>query len=300
MTDTTFWIFQTLNALQLSALFFLLSIGLSVIFGLMNFVNLAHGSIYAFGAFVGYSAVTIIQSYWGGFVFGPIASAALGGLLYQVLIKRMAASQSTDNGKHSGPLNQVLVTFGLIFVLLDVFRMIWGDFALGIDQPELLNGAVPMGDLKYPYYRIFIIFLGGAIALALWITLAQSKIGMMIRAGVDNADMAACMGVNVERLFFLVFCFGCGLAGLAGVVAAPGVGIYPGMGIEILIPSLIVVVIGGMGSLRGAVVGALLVGFIQTFGAVLAPQISGILIYVMLAGVLILRPNGLFPARGTS
>jgi len=283
-----FWIVQFLHGLQLSMLLFLLSVGLTVIFGLLHFVNLAHGAFYALGAYIGYSAVRLTGSYWGGFVLAPIAVAMLGAALYFTLIRRM---------RHSGPMNQVLVTFGLIFVFLDVFRIFWGDIALGVETPACLSGTVEFLGVTYSAYRLFIIALGLTIMAILHLTLSRTQIGAIIRAGVDNDQMAGCLGINVEFVFFSVFCAGCALAGLAGVAAAPVVSISPNMGTEILIPSLIVVVIGGLGSLRGAVTGSLLVGFIQTFGAVLAPRAASIVVYALLAAVLILRPAGLFPAR---
>ncbi|MEO1291458.1 MAG: branched-chain amino acid ABC transporter permease [Pseudomonadota bacterium] len=289
LADPSFWIIQSLNAMQFSMLLFLLSVGLTVIFGLMHFVNLAHGAFYALGAFIGVSAAAITGSYWGAFILAPIAVALVGMALYFGLIQRM---------RRAGPMSQVLVTFGLIFVFIDLFRLGWGDIALSIDEPALFTGQVSLLGVSYPAYRLFVIALGLAVMLVLWLVLSRTQIGAMIRAGVDNDDMAACLGVNVERLFFIVFCVGCALAGLAGTVATPLFSIEPEMSVELLIPTLIVVVIGGLGSLTGAVAGSLLVGFIQTFGAVLAPQFSAVLIYVLLAAVLILRPKGLFPAKG--
>jgi branched-chain amino acid transport system permease protein len=286
--DPSFWIVQTLHGLQFSMLLFLLSVGLTVIFGLMHFVNLAHGALYAMGAYAGFSLARATGSYWAGFALAPVAVAVLGAVLYFGLIRRM---------RHAGPMNQVLVTFGLIFIFLDIFRMIWGDIALGVEPPEALAGTVEFLGITYSAYRLFVIVLGLAIMSALHVVLTRTQIGAMIRAGVDNDRMAACLGINVELVFFAVFCLGCALAGLAGVVAAPVLSVTPNMGTDILIPTLIVVVIGGLGSLKGAVSGSLLVGFIQTFGAVLAPQIASIAIYGLLAGVLVYRPAGLFPAR---
>jgi branched-chain amino acid transport system permease protein len=283
-----FWIVQGLNALQFSMLLFLLSIGLTVIFGLLGFVNLAHGVLYALGAFVGWSAAAATGSYWAGFLLAPIAVAAAGAVLYLALIRRM---------RHAGHMNQVLVTFGLIFVFVDLFRIGWGEVALGLTEPALFGGRVEILGVVYPAYRLFVIALGLAVMAGLWLVLSRTALGAMIRAGVDNEAMAACLGVDVERLFFGVFVVGCALAGLAGVVAAPVLSIEPDMGTPILIPVLIVVVIGGLGSLRGAVAGALVIGFISTFGVVLAPQLSSMLIYALLAGVLVLRPAGFFPAR---
>ncbi|MCH8467212.1 MAG: branched-chain amino acid ABC transporter permease [Roseinatronobacter sp.] len=286
--DLSFWTMQTLNALQLSMLLFLLSIGLTVIFGLMHFVNLAHGALYALGA---YFAATVASTagFWVALLVAPLGVAVVGMALYGGLIQRM---------RKSGPMAQVLVTFGLIFVLLDLTRIFWGDLALAISPPAALSGRVDVLGVGYPAYRLFIIGLGVAIFAALALVLGRTQIGAMIRAGVDNDAMAACMGINVERLFFIVFCVGCGLAGLAGAVAAPLLSVTPGMGLEILIPTLIVIVIGGLGSLKGAIAGSLIYGFVQTFGAVMLPGMASILIYALLAAVLLLKPVGLFPAKG--
>lgn len=288
MSDAGFWVLQTLNALQLSMLLFLLSIGLTVIFGLMHFVNLAHGALYALGAYLA-AAVAGFAGYWWGFLLAPVGVAAVGMLLYAGLIRHL---------RQAGPMAQVLVTFGLIFALLDLTRIVWGDLPLSLDTPAALAGRVALLGVEYPVYRLFVIALGIAALAGLALVLNRTQVGAMIRAGVDNGAMAACLGIRVERLFFLVFCVGCALAGLAGAVAAPLLSVRPEMGLEILIPTLIVIVIGGLGSLKGAVAGSLIFGFVQTFGAVLAPQLASVLIYGLLAAVLVLRPAGLFPARG--
>ena len=286
--DLGFWVLQGLNALQLSMLLFLLSVGLTVIFGLMHFVNLAHGSLYALGAYAAATAGAAI-GFWGGLLVAPLAVAALGVVLYLVFIRRM---------RRAGPMAQVLVTFGLIFVMLDLTRIIWGAQALSAPVPALLAGRLTILGVEYPAYRLFVIALGLAIWGVLALVLSRTQIGAMIRAGVDNDSMAACMGIDVEKMFFLVFCVGCALAGLAGAVAAPLLSVTPDMGLQILIPTLIVIVIGGLGSLKGAIAGSLIYGVVQTFGAVLFPQLASILIYGLLAAVLILRPAGLFPAKG--
>jgi branched-chain amino acid transport system permease protein len=269
-------------------LLFLLSVGLTVIFGLMHFVNLAHGALYAVGAYIA-ATFSGMLGYWAGFIAAPLIVAEIGLLLYAFLIRRM---------RRSGPMAQVLVTFGLIFVLLDLTRIVWGDIALGIETPEILSSRIEIGSIAYPVYRLFIIGLGATIFAILALVLTRTQIGAMIRAGVDNDQMAACLGINVERLFLGVFCVGCGLAGLAGAVAAPVLSVTPDMGLQILIPTLIVVVIGGLGSLWGAMAGSLIFGFVQTFGAVLLPGLASVLIYGLLAAILILRPSGLLPARG--
>jgi len=283
-TDAGFWVLQTLNALQLSMLLFLLSVGLTVIFGLMHFVNLAHGSLYAFGAYVA-ATLSGTLGYWGGFLLAPLAVAVLGAGLYFSLIRSQ---------RRAGPMAQVLVTFGRIFAT----RLVWGDLPMGIAIPAFLDGQIALLGVEYPVYRLFIIALGLAILAVLTLVLTRTQVGAMIRAGVDNDQMAACLGINVERMFFLVFVVGCALAGLAGAVAAPVLSVTPDMGLQILIPTLIVIVIGGLGSLRGAVAGSLIFGFVQTFGAVLLPTLSSVLIYALLAAVLVTRPEGLLPAKG--
>lgn len=287
--DASFWILQFLNAVQFSMLLFLLSIGLTVIFGLLHFVNLAHGALYMLGAYIGISVAAATGSFWAALVLAPIAVMGIGVVLYVTLIDRL---------RGAGPMNQVLVTFGLIFVFLDLVRIGWGDVALGLSAPGALSGTSRVFGVNYPTYRLFVIALGFAVMAGLWVTLARTQIGAMIRASVENGAMAAALGIDVGRLFFAVFCVGCVLAGLAGVVAAPVNSATTGMGISVLIPTLIVVVIGGLGSLQGAIVGSLIVGFIETFGAVLLPGLAAVLTYVLLAAVLVLRPQGLLPARG--
>lgn len=283
-----FWILQFLNAVQYAMLLFLLSVGLTVIFGLLHFVNLAHGALYMLGAYVGISIAASTGSFWLALLLAPLVVTTIGAALYFTLIQRL---------RKAGPMNQVLVTFGLIFVFLDLARILWGDVALSLSAPASLSGAVALLGVSYPAYRLFIIGLGLAVMATLWIVLARTEIGAMIRASVENEGMAAALGIDVGRLFFLVFCVGCALAGLAGVAAAPILSATTGMGIAILIPTLIVVVIGGLGSLEGAIAGSLIVGFIETFGAALMPQVAAILTYALLAAVLVLRPQGLLPAR---
>jgi branched-chain amino acid transport system permease protein len=284
----SFLLIQALNGLQWAMLLFLLSVGLSVVFGLMNFINLAHGTLYMIGAFVGWSLVRSTGSFWLALVVAPCAAAALGVLFYGALLRRLQSDS---------PMSQVLVTFGLIFVGIDSVRFLWGDYSEGMTTPALLDWSVDILGQAYPAYRLFIIALGGAIAAALYLGLERTRLGAIIRAGVDDRVMAASLGINIDRAFFFVFCLGCALAGLAGVVAGPVLGVYPGMDMAILIPTLIVVVVGGPGSLPGALLGALLVGMAETFGAVLLPAFSSFMIYAVMAVVLLLRPQGLVPAR---
>ncbi len=289
LTDPGFWLVQALNSLQLAMLLFLLSVGLTVIFGLMNFVNLAHGSLYALGALVGYSIAKATGSAWWAYLLAPPAVAAVGALLYVTLIARL---------RTAGPLPQVLVTFGLIFVLIDAQRYLWGTDALGVTEGVPFDGTVQILGELYPAYRLFIIAIGLLVYAALHLLLNKTRLGAEVRAGVDDAETAAALGVPVERTFFLVFLLGCALAGLAGAVAMPAFSAEAGMGVGILVPTLVVVVVGGLGSLKGALVGSLVIGATLTFGTALFPAFAGIAMYAALIAVLLLRPQGLFPARG--
>ncbi len=286
LLDPTFLAIQLLNGLQLASLLFLLSVGLSVVFGLMNFINLAHGTLYMLGAYIGLSLVRATDSFWLAFALAPLAVAAVGAVFHVVLLRRMQAAS---------PMRQVLATFGLIFVGLDSVRYIWGDYSHALAAPELLAGSVQVLGQTYPTYRLFVIGLGIIVLLVLYFGLERTRLGAIVRAGVDDRETATAIGLNVERAFFLVFCFGCALAGLAGVVAGPVLSIFPGMDISILILALIVVVVGGPGSLKGAALGALLVGMVETFGQVIAPEYASVVLYALMALVLVLRPGGLIP-----
>jgi branched-chain amino acid transport system permease protein len=286
--DFAGFILQLLNGLQFAMLLFLLAVGLSIVFGLMNFINLAHGTLYMVGAFIGYSAARYWGSYWLALVAGTAAAAIAGALFYATLLRRMQTAS---------PMKQVLVTFGLIFVGIDVVRLVWGDNTQSIVTPSLLGGGVEIFGENYPIYRLFIIGLGLATALLLYIGLERTRLGATVRAGVDDREMATSLGLNVDLAFFIVFCLGCGLAGMAGVVAAPVLQIYPGMDVAVLIPALIVVVVGGPGRLGGAFLGALLIGIAATFGDVLIPTFASFIIYGVMVVVLVLRPGGLLAPR---
>ena len=290
LLDPGFLIVQTLNGLQLSMLLFLLSIGLSVVFGMMNFINLAHGTLYMVGAYLALTSVRWFDSYWAALALAPLGVALIGAVFYAVLLRHM---------QRQSPMRQVLVTFGLIFVGFDAVRMIWGALPHTIPIPEVLDGSVHVLGEVYPTYRLFIIGVGLAVLVALHYGLERTRLGAIVRAGVDDRSMVAALGIDVERAFFLVFCIGCWLAGLAGVVSAPVFSIFPGMDMSILILTLIVVVVGGPGSLKGAVIGSLVIGMVDTYGQVVAPEFARVTIYALMAVVLLVRPYGLFPVRQT-
>jgi branched-chain amino acid transport system permease protein len=288
LLDPQFFAEQVLNSLQFSMLLFLLAIGLSVIFGLMDYLNLSHGTIYMFAAYVAFSITQLGGSFWAALALAPLVSATVGVLLYFVLLKR---------AELGGHLTQVLLTVGVIYMGTDLLRIAYGDLPKGVAQPALLDRAVDLFGIRYPAYRLFIIGLGLVVVLVLHFALERTRLGALVRAGVDDRATAETLGIDIAKVFALVFGIGTYLAGVAGVVAAPVFGVYPGMDVSIIILVLIVVVVGGLGSLRGAIVGSLLIGFADTFGKILLPQFAMMMIYLVMALALIFRPSGLMPAR---
>jgi branched-chain amino acid transport system permease protein len=276
---------QLLNGLVYGVLLFLMAAGLSLIFGLMNVVSLVHGSFFMLGAFFGFSIFKITGSFLLALVLAPIPVIVLGILIELLFLRPLY---------RRGHMDQVLLTFGLTFVFLDLVQTLWGRTVLRLPVPEALQGTVQIGLGVFSAYRLFLIGFGFAIALLLWLLLERSRIGAMVRAGVDNAAMAAGLGANIPALFTGIFGFGVALAALGGIAAAPVLGLYPGMDTEILIPAFIVIVIGGMGSLRGAFVGSLLIGIADTFGKAYFQSIALFLIYLAMTAVLLIRPQGLF------
>ncbi len=285
-----FLVAQLLNGLVYGVLLFLMAAGLSLIFGLMNVVSLAHGSFFMLGAFFGLSILQFTGSFWLALVLAPIPVAVLG-IVMEVLFMRPLYRR--------GHMDQVLLTFGFTFVFFDLVQSVWGRVILRMPAPDILQGATQIGVGVFSTYRLFLIGLGFALALLLWLFLERSRIGAMVRAGVDDAAMAAGLGANVPLLFTGIFGAGVALAALGGVAAGPVLGLYPGMDTEILIPAFIVIVIGGMGSLRGAFVGSLLIGEADTFGKAYFPSLALFLIYLVMAAVLLLRPQGLFGVKYT-
>mgnify|MGYP000200328534 CR=1 FL=1 len=290
-TDPTFLFIQTLNGLQLAMLLFLLSVGLSVVFGLMNFVNLAHGTLYMLGAYLGLTVYNHTESFWTALALAPLGVMVIGMIFYVTLIKRL---------QKAPPLKQVLVTFGLIFVGLDTVRIFWGNLPDAIPQPNLLSSSIQIFGETYPSYRLFIIALGLLVMVVLYFGLEKTRIGSIIRAGVDNREMVSSLGINIDLAFFGIFCLGCYLAGLSGVVAGAVFPVEPGMDMSILILTLIVVVVGGLGSLKGAAVGSLMIGLAETYGQVFVPEFASVTIYALMVVILLIRPGGLFPVRAES
>jgi branched-subunit amino acid ABC-type transport system permease component len=278
-------LFQLTNGLVFSLLLFMAAAGLSLIFGLMNVINLAHGSFYLLGGYVGLSITLATGNFWLALLVAPLLVGALGLLVELTLLRRLYAR---------GFLAQVLCTFGLSLIALDLMRWIWGTFPQSIPVPALLAGSVTLLDVEYPVYRLALIGVGLLIALLLWLTLERTRLGAIVRAGVSDTQMAGGLGINVGLVFAIVFAVGSALAALAGVAAAPIVGIYPGLDADTLILALVVVVVGGLGTLRGAFLGSLLVGMADTFGRALLPQLAVFVIFALMVFVLLVRPAGLF------
>ena len=284
----TFYVLQALNGLAYSMLLFLLAAGLSLIFGLMDVVNLAHGGFYMLGAYLGLSFVRWTGSFWVAVVLVPPLVAAGGFLLEWEFLRPLYRRTHLD---------QILLTFGFAFVISDVVRWLWGAEVQSLAAPPGLDRSIPMLGTLFPAYRLFVIALGGALALGLWLGLSRTRLGAIVRAGVANKEMTQAMGINIAAVFTGVFAFGTGLAGLAGVIAAPIQGVFPGVDFETLIVTLIVVVVGGLGTLTGSFWGSLLIGEAETFGKTLLPEAALVVIYLVMAAVLLVRPRGLFGGR---
>ena len=284
---------QVLNAVQDGLLLFLVAAGLTLIFGMMGIINLAHGSFYMIGAYLSFGLAPIVgQTIGGGFlvtlVVGLIFAIFLGYLLewlfYSYLYQR-------DH------LQQVLMTYGLILVFEEIRSLLLGDDVHSVAIPAWLSASVQLGDIMtYPIYRLFISGICLLLAAAMLIVLTKTRLGMMIRAGSVNREMTQSLGVNIQFLYRLVFASGVAIAAFAGMIAAPVTSVYPGMGQSILIICFVVVVIGGIGSIRGALIASLLIGFVDTFGKVLLPNVAGVLVYVLMAAILLWKPSGLFKA----
>jgi branched-chain amino acid transport system permease protein len=292
MDSATFAV-QCLNALQYGLLLFLIASGLTLIFGVMGVINLAHGSFYMIGAYMAYALAPVLGGPAGlGFVATLLVGLALAVVLGYAL--EWAFFSFLYEREH---LQQVLMTYGLILVFEELRSLTLGDDVHGVAVPAWLAGSIPLGGLmSYPVYRLFISGVCVALALAMYAVLSRTRLGMAIRAGSTNREMVASLGIDVKQLFRVMFAAGVALATLAGMLAAPVSSVYPGMGNQVLIICFVVVVIGGLGSVRGAFAAALLVGAVDTFGKVFFPQAAGVLVYVLMAAVLLWRPEGLFKA----
>lgn len=279
------YLFQTLNGLGLGLIYFLMGLGLTIIFGMMNFVNFAHGVFYAAGAFICYQFIAWTGMFWVGLFAGPIIIGLLALVLERFLVRRLYASDHAV---------QILVTIGLMLILREGILLIWGTVPKNVTPPELLSGVLFIGDFAYPKYRFFIIGVTVIASLGVWLLLERTRFGMTVRAGSENATMVSMLGVNTTKLFSATLVIGVTLAGLAGALMAPIRGANAFMGAEALGIAFVVVVIGGMGSFAGALAGGLIVGLVQSFTAGFWPQGTNVMIYSVMALIIMLRPNGLF------
>jgi branched-chain amino acid transport system permease protein len=287
--DTATFFIQVLNSLQYGLLLFLVASGLTLIFGIMGIINLAHGSFYMVGAYLAYSLTGAIGNFWLGIAAG-IPIAVLIGLLLEWLVMRYLYARDH--------LYQVLLTYGLILVFEELRSLVWGDDVHGVAVPAALDFSIPLTDtLSYQVYRLAMSAICVALALGMYWLIQRTRLGMMIRAGSVNRDMAQSLGINIGLLYRLVFALGVALAAFAGMLAAPVSSVFPGMGNQVLIVSFVVVVIGGIGSMKGALVAALLIGVADTFGKVLLPQIAGMSVCLLMAAILLWRPQGIFGRR---
>ena len=291
--DLATLLIQCLNSLQYGLLLFLVASGLTLIFGIMGVINLAHGSFYMIGAYMAYALAPFVAGTLGGGFFTTMALGLVLAVLLGYLLE-WAFFSFLYGREH---LQQVLMTYGLILVFEELRSITVGDDVHGVKPPDWLAGSIPLGELMtYPVYRLFISAVCLGLALAMWFVLARTRLGMKIRAGATNREMVQSLGIDIQLLYRIVFAAGVALAVLAGMVAAPVSSVYPGMGNQVLIICFVVVVIGGIGSIRGALLAALLIGFAETFGTVLFPQAAGVLVYVLMALILLWKPDGLFRA----
>jgi len=296
-----------MNSVQLGLLLFLLASGLTLIFGIMDFINLSHGSFYMMGAYFCGSVVARTGSFLAGVITGLVGVFVLGALIEWLIARKLYKEDHLDH---------VLVTFGLILVMDTLVHLIWGPSGLSIPLPDVLNGQIVIGTIVFPTYRTLIIVGGLAVAAILYLLVAKTRLGMLIRAGASNRDMVESLGINIDRLFLIVFAIGAAMAGFAGILIAPITEATIGMGNDIIIIAFVVVIVGGIGSIKGAFYAALIIGVIDTmsrsylddflkllmepqFAETAAPAISAMLVYILMAAVLAFKPSGLFPPAGS-
>jgi branched-chain amino acid transport system permease protein len=280
----TLWLTLGVNSLALGGLLFLLSAGFSLIFGLMRIPNLMHGSFFMLGAYLGTTFHAKGMNFWLAALASAAAMVVIGGAIERLLLRRLAGQE----------LAQVLLTLGLSFIVADLCLMIWTGDPIQPPTPPQLQGVLQAFGMFFPFYRIAVVGIAVAVAIALWVMIDRTRLGAMIRAGVDDAPIARVMGIRVSQLFTLIFCLGAGLAAFAGVMGAPYLSVYPGLDAEMLPLALIVVILGGTGSLLGALVGSFIIGFLYNFGQAMFPDLAYVILFLPMLLVLVLRPQGLF------
>lgn len=284
--DTSLFLVQLLNGVQYGLLLFLIASGLTLVFGVMGILNLAHGSMYMIGAYLAFYFTGLSDNFLIALIIASVIAMLIGIIIERFLIIHLYKRDHLD---------QVLLTVGLIFIFNAAQSFIWGNDPLGVQVPELLSASIALTEIvEYPVYRLFISLLCLLIAAGMYFTINKTKLGMLIRAGESDRAMVENLGVDISKLFTIVFAIGVTLAALAGIVSAPVVSLVPGMGEHILISCFVVVVIGGLGSIKGAFVAALLVGIVDTFASVLLPEISSMSIYLLMTLILLFKPQGLF------
>jgi branched-chain amino acid transport system permease protein len=279
-----YWIIQTLNSLALGGLLFLLAAGFSLIFGLMRIANLTHGSMYMLGAYVGVSTLKYIPNLWVAALIGGLAIAVFGGVIERLILRALAGNA----------LGQVLVTLGISFIVADLCLMVWGGDPIPVPTPPGLQRPLIVGGVAFPTYRLVVLAIAVVTAIVLYVLMERTRLGAMIRAGVDDPQMARAVGIPVSRLFTTVFCLGAALAGAGGVIGGPIMSAYPGLDADMLPLALIVVMLGGVGSLLGAFIGSFLTGAIYTFGTALLPDLAYVILFLPMIFVIAFRPRGLF------
>jgi len=278
------WFVLAINSITLGGLLFLLSAGFSLIFGLMKIPNLTHGSFFMLGAYLATSLLARGFDLWTAAVAAGLLVAALGGVVERLILRRLPGAE----------LAQVLVTLGLSFMIADACLMVWTGDPIQVATPGALRGATSVGWLAFPTYRLAIAVIAVVFAAGLWALLDRTRLGAMIRAGVDDPEMARVTGIRVSRLFTIVFCLGAWLAGFAGVIGGPILSVYPGLDQEMLPLALVVVILGGSGSLLGSLVGSFIVGFLYNFGQAMFPELAYVVLFLPMLIVLVVRPQGLF------
>ncbi len=279
------WALQTLNGISLGALLFLLASGFTLTFGLARVVNMAHGAFYLLGGYIGLSVLKLSGSFWLALIAGGLSITVVNFFMDRYLLRRVGENH----------LAQVLLTVGVVYVIADFALMIWGGNPTRIPQPSFLRGPIDLpGGLVYPKYRFQLILFGVIVGIVLWVLYKKTQMGAIVRAGVDDREMVNAMGINVDRLFAMVFALAAFLAGMSGVAGGAFLSLYPGAEWEILILALVVVIVGGLGSLEGAMVGSLIVGLVDAYGRWLLPEFSHFVVFGPMAVLLLFRPTGLF------
>jgi len=279
-----YWAIQTLNSLALGGLLFLLAAGFSLIFGLMRIANLTHGGLFMLGAYIGASTLKVVPNLWLAALITGAIVAVLGGVFERLILRKLSGNV----------LGQVLVTLGVSFIIADLCLVVWGGDPIPIPTPQWLQQPVQIAGLVFPAYRLAVVVIAVGAARGLCALIEKSRLGAMIRAGVDDMDMARACGIPVSRLFTTVFCLGAALAGAAGVIGGPIMSAYPGLDADMLPLALIVVILGGVGSLGGAFIGAFITGFVYTFGVAMLPDLAYVILFLPMILVIAFRPRGLF------